>query len=151
MPLSRKCSLFLLLIGICFCLSCTPKTKQTRLESIIIEVTGHNFNWHYRYPGADGILGTKDDESSIQDLYLPDNANIRLQLKSLDYVYTFALPDIGLKEIAVPDLDFELQFKTGSEQTLKVLGDQFCGYAHETLIGKAFVKNQDHGFYSWSN
>ena len=145
------CKNLLLILVLILSFGCDTKTKETRLNTIVIEVTGQEFNWHYRYPGLDGVLGTEDDESSIQNLYLPDHSHIRLRLKSLDYIYTFALPEIDLKEIAVPDLDFELQFRTGSEQILQVLGDQFCGYSHDTLMGKAFVRNQESGFYGWQH
>jgi len=122
---------------------------QQRLHSIIIEVTADTFNWYFRYPGADGVLGTHDDQHSVQMLFLPDNAKVKLKLKSNDYVYSFALPELGLEEIAVPGLDFELLFSVGDEQTLQLLGDQFCGFAHETLIGKVYVRNQDDGYYGW--
>jgi len=115
----------------------------------VIEVTGDEFNWFFRYPGADGLLNTEDDSLSVQNLFLPDHSKVKLKLNSLDYVYTFTLPELGMKEIAVPGLSFELQFETSNEQTLQLMGDQLCGFAHETLIGKVYVRNQDHGYYGW--
>jgi len=106
---------------------------------LAIEVTGEEYNWYFRYPGRDGVLGTDDDQHSVQDLFLPENTNISLKLTSNDYVYTFALPDLDLREVAVPGLSFELQFRTNCGQTLQILGDQLCGFAHETLIGKAHI------------
>ena len=108
---------------------------------LTIEVTGDEYNWHFRYPGGDGVLGTDDDQHSVQDLYLPDNTDITLKLTSNDYLYSFALPDLDLREVAVPGLSFELQFRTkgNQTQTLQILGDQFCGFAHETLVGKVHV------------
>jgi cytochrome c oxidase subunit 2 len=124
----------------------------TKLSSIIVAVTGNEFQWHFQYPGPDGKLGTADDWYSSDNLYLPDNAKIKLQLQSKDYVYTFSLPKFGLKEIAVPDLEFALQFQTGPEQTLEYLGDQFCGYSHRSLIGKVVVLRQgETGFYTWQS
>jgi len=106
---------------------------------LAIEVTGDAYNWYFRYPGRDGALGTDDDQHSVQDLYLPENADIVLKLTSNDYLYSFALPDLDLREVAVPGLSFELQFHTKGHQTLQILGDQFCGFAHETLIGKVHI------------
>lgn len=128
---------------------CTTAKPQPRLDSIVIEVTGDDFNWHFHYPGLDGVFGTPDDRYSVQNLFVPDNSIIRLKLRSNDYVYSFSLPELGLKEIAVPGLSFELQFTTENEQTLRLLGDQFCGFAHESLIGKVYVRNQDSGYYEW--
>ena len=131
------------------CAGCAAYQPQQRLDSIVIEVTGDEFNWYFRYPGPDGVFDTSDDRHSVQNLFLPDNANVNLKLKSNDYVYSFALPELGMEEIAVPGLDFELQFTTGDEQNLQLMGDQFCGFAHETLIGKVYVRNQDDGYYGW--
>ncbi len=128
---------------------CAAHQPQHRLDSIVIEVTGDDFNWYFRYPGPDGVLGTSDDQHSVQHIFLPDNSKVNLKLKSKDYVYSFALPELGLEEIAVPGLSFELMFTTGDEQTLQLMGDQFCGFAHETLIGKVYVRNQDDGYYGW--
>ena len=131
------------------CAGGAASQPQQRLDSIVIEVTGDEFNWYFRYPGADGLLDTSDDRHSVQNLFLPDNSRVNLKLKSNDYVYTFTLPELGMAEIAVPGLSFELQFTTGDEQTLQLRGDQLCGFAHETLIGKVYVRNQDDGDYSW--
>ncbi|MEM7501205.1 MAG: hypothetical protein AAF417_04155 [Pseudomonadota bacterium] len=131
------------------CAGCGPDVGQVAPESMVIDVTGDEFNWYFRYPGPDGELGTEDDRHSVQDLYLPANSNINLNLHSNDYLYSFALPELGLQEIAVPDLNFELEFTTEDERTLQLLGDQFCGFAHETLIGKVYVRESDDGFYDW--
>ena len=137
------------LLAALVCAGCEPGGQQHRLDAIVVEVTGDEFNWYFRYPGPDGELGTADDRHSVQDLYLPANSRVDLNLKSKDYVYTFALPDLDLQEIAVPGLDFSLQFSTSDEETLQLLGDQMCGFAHETLIGKVYVRGPGDDFYDW--
>ncbi len=122
---------------------------EDQLDSIVVEVTGDEFNWYFRYPGPDGELGTSDDRHSVQDLYLPANSQVELNLHSNDYVYNFALPDLDLQEIAVPGLDFGLQFSTSDERTMQLLGDQMCGFEHETLIGKVYVRKAGSDFYDW--
>jgi len=121
------------------------------LNAIVIEATGSNYHWYFRYPGLDGVLGTNDDQHSTQNLYLPDNAQVTIKLKSEDYLYSFALPALELKQIAVPELDFDLQFATDKETTMTLLGDQFCGFSHKTLLGKVHIINQDTDFYRWAD
>ena len=140
---------FVALLFTLLCSGCAAHHPQQRLDSIVIEVTGDEFNWYFLYPGPDGVLGTSDDRHSVQNMFLPDNSKVNLKLKSNDYVYTFTLPELGMREIAVPGLSFELQFTTQDEQTLQLRGDQLCGFAHETLIGKVYVRNQDDGYYGW--
>lgn len=129
--------------------ACTQEIDPGTSESIVVEVTGDEFNWYFRYPGPDGELGTDDDRHSVQDLYLPANSKVSLNLVSKDYLYSFALPELGLQEIAVPDLHFGLEFTSPDEQTMQLLGDQFCGFAHETLIGKVYVRKSGQDFYDW--
>jgi len=147
----RKDFVRYLAVLVCTLLSsgCEPEDPRNRLDSIVVEVTGDDFNWYFRYPGPDGVLGTSDDRHSMQNLFLPDNSNVDLKLISNDYVYMFSLPELGMREIAVPGLSFELQFTTRDEQILDLMGDQMCGFAHESLIGKVYVQNQDDGYYDW--
>jgi heme/copper-type cytochrome/quinol oxidase subunit 2 len=126
-------------------------TLNGTIDRITIEATGDNFNWYFRYPGDDGILGNSDDKFSKQNLFLPPNSNVQLKLKSKDYLYSFSLPELSLQEIAVPGLEHKVNFKTKLETVFTLLGDQFCGYAHDSLIGEARVRNKNNDFYDWDN
>jgi heme/copper-type cytochrome/quinol oxidase subunit 2 len=75
-----------------------------------IEVTGDQFYWKFRYPGRDGIVGSTDDIVSSEELIVPLNRQIRLQLRSLDYIYVFEIPPLGIREIAVPELQYSVEF-----------------------------------------
>lgn len=131
---------------------CSMQGNQDRIDAITIEVTGDNFNWYFRYPGPDGELGTADDRFSTKDLYLPDNADVKLELNSKDYIYTLEIPPLGVKEVAVPDLDFGMKFSTLGEQSWELLGGQFCGYTHDSLKGRVYVRDQSMtGFYEWDS
>ncbi|MEZ6008953.1 MAG: hypothetical protein R3F05_14480 [Planctomycetota bacterium] len=100
---------------------------------------GADFHWEVRYPGPDGEVGTADDRVGSRDVHVPAGTDVRVHLRSRDYVYTFAIPELALKEIAVPDMEFALHFRApGPGQTL-LLGDQMCGYDHPELIGKLVV------------
>jgi cytochrome c oxidase subunit 2 len=106
----------------------------------IVQVTGRDFRWHVRYPGADGRLGTADDLRGERDVHLPACASARIELESDDYIYTLSLPHRGLREIAVPAMTFALEFDTGPAGTYDLRGDQLCGYAHPALIGKLVIE-----------
>tara|TARA_Y100000588_G_scaffold157886_1_gene171840 strand:+ start:658 stop:1161 length:504 start_codon:yes stop_codon:yes gene_type:complete len=107
---------------------------------LIIEVKGDDYYWHIRYPGRDGQLHTADDVTAIETLFLPEFTTIRIQLHSEDYIYTFAVPDMALNQVAVPELEFSLEFETGASDTLSLRGKQLCGFTHETLHGHIFVE-----------
>ena len=108
-------------------------------QPLVIDITGAEYEWHMRYPGLDGKLNTADDGLDKRHLHLPAYSEVQLQLHSKDYLYSFALPHLGIREIAIPDLEFSLSFATGPEGTFDLLGDQLCGYAHPKLMGKLIV------------
>ena len=107
---------------------------------LTVLVTGNQFNWHITYPGADGILRTADDIQAIRHLHLPLDTRVRLSLTSEDYLYSLALPDWNLKEIAVPDLSFSLEFETDQIGRFELRGDQLCGFSHPNLMATVTVE-----------
>ena len=106
---------------------------------LVIDIIGAEYEWHVRYPGLDGKLNTADDGLDKRHLHLPAHTEVKLRLHSMDYLYSFALPHLDLKEIAIPDLEFSLSFTTGPEGTFDLLGDQLCGYVHPKLMGKLII------------
>lgn len=106
-----------------------------------VEITGQDFEWHVRYPGPDGRLGTQDDLFGWQDLHVPLGARTRIHLRSRDYIYNLALPHLGLKEVAVPDLEFSLEFEARLAGDFELRGDQMCGWTHPKLLGTLHVES----------
>jgi cytochrome c oxidase subunit 2 len=130
----------LLLLGAFGCNRDGPPPPD--ISEVKIEMTGHDFKWHSRYPGDDGQLGTDDDLHAAQVLHVPVNAEVEIFLKSRDYLYSLEVPQAQRKEIAVPDLTFSLNFKADKIGTFKMPGDQLCGYTHPDLMGTLIVESQ---------
>ena len=120
-----------------------------RPDRLRIEITGHEFQWHVRYPGPDGKLGTADDVAGRRHVRVPVGRHVELILQSRDYLYTLALPHERLKEIAVPDLTFSMRLTAKRVGTFELRGDQFCGYSHPELIGE-FVVMTEPDFERWT-
>lgn len=126
-------------------------SKQSGIEAVrlwqsplVVEVTGREFEWYFRYPGADGKFETSDDTRVEKDLHVPLDVDIVLQLKSDDYVYTFSIPDLELKEIAVPQLTFTLPFRASAPGTFELLADPLCNFRfyHDELMGRLIIQEQ---------
>jgi len=79
---------------------------------------------------------------------LPAHSEVEILLNSEDYLYIFELPDLDIKEIAVPGLAFRVRFKTGAAGTQELLGNQMCGYDHPDLLGTLVVQERGE-FFSW--
>ena len=128
--------------------SCKRSAPVSLPQKIHIEVTGEDFEWYVRYAGNDETLGTEDDHFTRRNVTLLAGTHTTIDLKSNDYLYSFALPHLGLKEIAVPDLKFSLEFSPEETGEFKLQGDQLCGYQHPKLMGNVQVLSpQD--FANW--
>ena len=76
-----------------------------------VEVTGRQFEWRLRYPGKDGKIGTHDDIYAVNDLHIPVNEDILVDLKSMDVLHDFFLPNLRVKQDAVPGMSIPVWFR----------------------------------------
>lgn len=121
---------------------------EDRSEPLVVGVTGSDYQWQLHYPGPDGQLGTADDIHAVRHPHVPVDTEIRFQLNSQDYLYTFAVPQLKLNELVVPDLTFSLEFLVNKVGKIEFRGDQFCGYTHPELSGSLIVESQK-DFKAW--
>ena len=64
---------------------------------VFYAVTGKQFNWEITYPGPDGKLGTKDDITVENELHVPVNKVVRIDLTSKDVIHSFYVPNMRLQ------------------------------------------------------
>ena len=67
-----------------------------------MEVTAQQWAWTFRYPGADGRFNTADDFVTLNELRVPVDRAVYLQLTSKDVVHSFYLPNFRNKIDAIP-------------------------------------------------
>ena len=115
-----------------------------------VQAIGHKYHWTFRYPGADGQFDTADDIQCDEQFQVPADHEIRLHILSRDYVYVFSIPELGLRQIGVPDLNYSLDFHTpvGGAFTLKT--DPMCGFRllHDDDMGEMQVASHAN-FHRW--
>lgn len=106
------------------------------------ELIGSNDRWlvHY-FDGAESGEKVKSDRASSQTegMNLPVNSNVRLTLKSRDFIYMLALPQINKTQVAVPGHSFALEFRTLSPGSFFLRGKHLCGPPRPTLTITANV------------
>jgi cytochrome c oxidase subunit 2 len=136
---------FLLLIGLAIVAGCGPAEAPPPPieEPIEIVVTGTNYRWQVRNPGLDGALKTVDDIHTVQELRVPFDTDIRLELKSHDFLYTFSVPELGLREIAVPDLEFSLEFNLQKEGQYELRCELICGILQPMVLGSLIAMTRE--------
>ena len=71
----------------------------------LAEITARQFQWVMRYPGPDGKLNTRDDLVIVNDLHFVKNKQALIYLKSSDVLHSFFLPQLRIKQDAVPGPD----------------------------------------------
>ena len=119
--------------------------SPTTLESpITVEATGHEFFWRFRFPGPDAKFDTSDDVCVEKEIHLPLERDIVFLINSDDFVYTMAIPDLDLRQLAVPDLTFKMNFHTLTAGSYEVIADPLCGVRlfHDEFMGKIIVQSE---------
>jgi len=102
-------------------------TGEAPKDAMVVEVTGSQFKWEYRYPGKDKVLGKKyfkqinegarnplgqlwDDPANHDDIYVPAgdamhlvvNKPVKLVINAKDVIHDVGLSHFRLKMDAVP-------------------------------------------------
>src|SRR5271168_214832 len=67
---------------------------------VFYQVDAKQFNWAITYPGPDGRFGTKNDLLSENELHVPVNKVVRIDLTSKDVIHSFFVPNLRLKQDA---------------------------------------------------
>lgn len=131
------------------------------LTAMHVEVVGEQFQWYFRYPGADAAFGTvrpqlvdaaggnplgldRRDPHGADDivssvLVLPAGREVDLQLRSLDVIHGFFIPGMRLKENTVPGLVIHLHFTPQTPGTYPILCTQVCGAGHARMQARLMV------------
>ncbi len=100
-------------------------TGDAPKDSIVVEVTGHQFAWEFRYAGADKVLGKTNfklytaknnlgvdfnDPASLDDIHvnttmhIPVGVPVKMVIHSQDVIHDVGLPHFRLKMDAVPGI-----------------------------------------------
>jgi cytochrome c oxidase subunit 2 len=104
-----------------------------------IQVTAKQFNWEVVYPGPDGKLGTADDVQFDNDIHVPVNKVVRVHLGSKDVIHSFFLPNLRLRQDAVPGRTILVWFEATKPGKYEIACSQLCGFGHSGMIGWLYV------------
>lgn len=139
-------------------------------DADIVEVFGEQWQWSYRYPGADGQLGEVDarfmsvdnplgmspndpagaDDILIrgEDLRLPLDRSVKVLLRSRDVLHNFAVPQFRVKMDMVPGTVSYVWFTPTRTGRFDVMCMELCGIAHYAMRGNVIVEEQE-DFERW--
>jgi cytochrome c oxidase subunit 2 len=102
---------------------------------IQVLATAKQFNWSFTYPGPDGKFGTDDDLTLENELHVPVNKVVRVTLRSQDVIHSFFLPNVRLKQDAVPGREIPTWFEATKTGRYEIPCAELCGFGHSGMLG----------------
>jgi cytochrome c oxidase subunit 2 len=114
-----------------------------------IEVTAKQFNWQVVYPGGDGKFGTADDKSFLDEIHVPVNKVVHVNLKSVDVIHSFFVPQFRMKQDAVPGRAIMQWFEATKPGKYELPCAELCGFGHSGMKGWVYVHTADE-YQKWA-
>ena len=134
-------------------------------DAFRIEVMAQQWYWNFRLPGEDGILGLSDfdniDEDNTfginlddpnglddiliegDDLHILKDRSIKLNLRSIDVLHNFYVPQFRAKMDMVPGMITTYWFTPIRTGVFEILCAEYCGTSHYAMRGWVSVDEED--------
>jgi cytochrome c oxidase subunit 2 len=113
-----------------------------------LEIAARQFEWNVKYPGADGELGTDDDYVVRNQLHVPVDTPVRITLLAEDVIHSFFVPELRLKQDAVPGMQIPVWFEATRAGDYTIGCAELCGLGHYRMRGAMTVHSAD-AFQQW--
>jgi cytochrome c oxidase subunit 2 len=139
-------------------------------DAVEFEVLAQQWQWTYRLPGEDGILGTSDakiidfdntfglnpDDPNGQDdilvesdeLHLELDQPVKVLLRSIDVLHNFYVPQFRAKMDMVPGAVTFYWLTPTRTGTFDILCFELCGVGHHAMRGTVVVDEQS-DYQAW--
>jgi cytochrome c oxidase subunit 2 len=132
-------------------------------EATVVRVVAEQFNWNIHYPGADGRFGDTsvalvspanpigldrrspsgaDDIVLVNQLHVPVNRPVVIQLSSKDVIHSFGIHAMRVKQDATPGVPASVWFTPTTEGTFDIACSQLCGLAHYRMRAQLIVQSE---------
>jgi cytochrome c oxidase subunit II len=138
---------------------------------IDVEVTGAQFQWYFRYPGADGVFGRTDaqkfakpdegnplgidprdpagrDDFLSTSMVVPVGREVLLRLHAQDVVHSLFIPAMRFKQDTVPGMEIHSHFTPTQMGTYEIACSQLCGIGHYRMRATVRVVSEEE-FEKW--
>ena len=133
-------------------------------DAAVVEAVGQQWQWSYRYPGKDGVLGTvnpkeigfsnpfgmnPDDPNGQDDILVSSGAAhllvgkpVQILLRSKDVLHDFYVPEFRVKMDLVPGMVTSLWLTPTRVGEFEVACAEYCGVGHHTMQGWVTVDEE---------
>jgi len=119
-------------------------------KTVRLEINAHQWSWDARYAGADKKFNTDDDVVTWNDIKIPVNTPIYVQLTSTDVIHSFYLPNFRVKMDAVPGQLNRMWFEAKETGEFEIGCAQHCGTHHYKMKALLTVLSPE-AYKAWEN
>jgi len=107
--------------------------RNVPADAMVIKAHGQMWSWSFEY----------DDGRRSQNLVIPVDKAIKLELISHDVIHSLYIPAYRVKEDVVPGKDNWMWFKGLETGTYDIFCAEYCGQRHAYMLSKLEVLPQD--------
>jgi cytochrome c oxidase subunit 2 len=108
--------------------------QNTQGGVLTMEAIGHQFGFQFRYPRL--------SQPVADDMHVPVDTPITLNVTSVDVIHGFWVPEIRLKADMVPGLVQTLRFTPTKIGTYRIICSEFCGRDHGDMVATLHIDSQ---------
>ena len=103
-------------------------------DAIEVEVLGQMFSWIFVY---------ENDKETENELVVPVDTPVKLNIESLDVLHSFFIPAFRVKADAVKGLPTYLWFQADKQGEYDILCAEYCGTEHSYMTAELKVVSQE--------
>jgi cytochrome c oxidase subunit 2 len=118
--------------------------KKPAGPEMVVEVTGQQFAWSYRYPSS--VTGGAPLKTT--QLYVPENRSVFFKIRSVDVIHAFWIPAFRLQIDAVPGIATSYRATPDRLGTYPVVCNLLCGVGHGLMRSRIHVVTPER-FQAW--
>ena len=114
------------------------ETRVVDPNALVINVTAHQWDWSFSYP----------EGFTSNELHLPINKQVVLEMQSLDVIHSFWVPEFRIKQDVVPGHITEYRITPDLLGNYTVRCAELCGTSHAYMERPVIVTSQS-DYDSW--
>lgn len=112
-------------------------------NAVQVHVLAQQFAWNFRYQGPDGVWGTEDDFTVENELIVPKDRPVVLQMRTIDVIHSLYVPVLRFKQDLVPGLTMTSWFEARKAGKYEIACAELCGASHYLMRANMTVLEQD--------
>ena len=118
-------------------------------EQMPLEVTAQQYKWTFEYP--EEMVGSGDAAQPLtsDELHVPVDLQLDVELNALDVLHSFWVPEWGIKRDLVPagtggdEIDNQFVVTPNEEGTYSLMCTELCGLGHATMRATVVVESEE--------